>query len=123
MAGRPRTPAKILELKGAFKKDPQRKRVDAEGAGPFGEEPPAHLPQDVVRAWRYLVDRLPKVALSSSDELAVEVAARLTAQFWAGNIMVAAELRQWLGKLGMTPADRAKLPGSAPPSDNPFAKL
>lgn len=123
MSGRPRTPAKILELKGAFKKDPQRRRVDAEGAGPFTGEPPTHLPQDAVRAWRYLVERLPKAALSSSDDVAVEVTARLLTQFWAGNIAVVTEMRQWLGKLGMTPVDRAKIPGAPPQTDNPFAGL
>lgn len=123
MAGRPRTPAKILELRGAFRRNPQRRRTDADGAGPFCTDPPAHMPQAVVPAWRFLVARLPKVALSSSDELAVEIAATLTAQAWAGNHAVIPELRQWLAKLGMTPTDRGKLPGSAPSDANPFDKL
>jgi hypothetical protein len=124
MAGRPRTPAKILELRGAFKKDPQRRRVDAEGAGPFSGEPPTHLAQTDVPAWRYVVARLPKVAMSSSEEIAVEVTAKLLSQFWAGNLGVITELRQWLGKLGMTLTDRAKIPGAPPSaSDNPFAGL
>jgi len=123
MAGRPRTPAKILELKGAFKKDPKRRRIDAAGAGPFSVQPPEHLPQDCVRAWRYVSDRLPPGVLSSSDEIAVEVTAKLLTQLWAGNLLVAAELRQWLGKLGMTPVDRAKIPGAPPATDNPFERL
>ena len=120
---RPRTPAKILELRGAFKRNPNRRRIDAEGAGPFSCEPPAHLAQINLPAWRYLVERLPKVALSSSDEIAVEVSAVLLAQLWAGNTSIAAELRQWLGKLGMTPVDRSKIPASAPQGANPFSGL
>jgi len=132
--GRPRTPAKVLELRGAFKKDPSRRRVDAAGAGPFERDPPTHMSEDTVPAWRYIVERLPKVALTSSDEVAVEAAARCLAGIWAIGPMAAmhpnfgklsAELRQWLGQLGMTPAARTKIAPvkEADESGNPFAKL
>ena len=74
---RPRTPAKVLELRGAFKANPQRRRADAEGSAPFERDPPAHLPQMVVPAWRYIVQRLPLIALSNADEVAVECGANL----------------------------------------------
>jgi phage terminase small subunit len=124
MAGRPRLPSNVLELRGAFKKHPERRRRDAQGTGEFKTEPPAHLPAGAVPAWNYLVTRLPKIALTSSDEIAVEIAARLLAQYWlTSDIDTMKELRQWLGKLGMTPADRTKMP-SAPPNDkNPFSGL
>jgi hypothetical protein len=112
---RPRKPANVLEFNGAFKKDPARRRKDAEGGGPFCPQLPAHLPQDVERAWYYLVARLPRVALYNSDEVAVEIAAKLLTAFWATNdLEVVKELRQWLGKLGMTPGDRTKIPAQAP---------
>lgn len=123
---RPRTPSNILELRGAFKKDPQRTRVDAAGAAAFERDPPAHLTADAVPAWRYLVDRLPKVALSSSDEIGVEIAAKLLARHWligASDLDTIKELRQWLGKLGMTPVDRTKMPSTPPDDKNPFAGL
>jgi phage terminase small subunit len=122
---RPRTPATILNLRGAFDKDPQRKREDAEGAGPFETDPPTHLAQEVVPAWRYIVSRLPKVALSSSDEIAVEMAARLLAWYWlTGSLDHAKELRQWLAQLGMTPAARTKIPPAKPgEKGNRFAGL
>ena len=124
MAGRPRTPATILELRGSFKRNPGRKRIDPEGAGPFNEMPPAHLAKAHVPAWRRIVERLPKIALSSSDEVAAEVCAVMASKFWeSGDVNYAKELRQWLAKFGMTPADRMKLPGRAPTPDNPFSKL
>jgi hypothetical protein len=128
---RPRTPAQVLELRGSFKKDPQRRRQDAEGAAPFEVDPPTHLAPSVVEAWRYIVVRLPKVALSSSDEVAVEMAAIALAGVWQlgglaalspAFLKLSAELRQWLGKLGMTPVDRAKVPAKTPEgTGNPFA--
>jgi phage terminase small subunit len=121
---RPKTPSNVLELRGAFKKNPQRARVDAAGAGQFAKAPPQHLPQGAVVAWQYVVSRLPKVALSSSDEIAVEIAAKLLAQFWlTGDLDTIKELRQWLGKLGMTPVDRTKMPSTPPDNANPFSGL
>ena len=131
---RPRTAAKILELRGAFKTHPERRRKDAEGAAPFEKDPPTHMQEDMVPAWRYIVERLPKVALTSSDEVAVEAAARCLAGIWAIGPMAAmhptfgklsAELRQWLGQLGMTPVARTKIAPvkEADESGNPFAKL
>lgn len=118
---RPRTPAKLLELRGAFVAHPERRRVDAEGVAPFNREPPAHLPAECTRAWRWITDRLPKVALYSTDEIAVEIAARLLAQYWLGGDMsVLKELRAWLGPLGFTPRDRCNLP-SSPTTAQPSA--
>lgn len=123
--GRPKTSAKILRLKGSFVAHPERAREDAEGAGEFDKEPPQHLPQECVRAWRWVVERLPLVAITKTEEIAVEMAARLLAQFWmSGSLDVAKELRQWLAKLGMTLADRVKLPaGNSSESKNRFSKF
>jgi hypothetical protein len=131
---RPRTPAKILELRGAFKANPQRRRKDAEGAAPFEKAPPMALAADCVPAWHQLVSRLPKVVLSSSDEFAVEQAAVcLTGIRQLGNMAglhpsygkLSSELRQWLIQLGMTPAARTKIAPEKADDDagNPFAKL
>lgn len=127
MGGRPRTPAKVLQLRGSFKRHPERKRTPAAGAGPFEQEPPTHLPAECAPAWHYVVQRLPVVALTSSDEVAVEMAARCLHGIWQLGPMgfltkefkgLNDSLRQWLGKLGMTPADREKL---APAPDKPSA--
>ena len=129
---RPRTAAKVLELRGAFKKHPERRRVDAEGAAPFEKDPPTEMPGDVVPAWHAIVARLPKIVLSSSDEFAVEQAAYCLAGIRQLGPMAAlhpgfgklsAELRQWLIQLGMTPVARTKIPAKddEPGSKNPFA--
>lgn len=120
-----RTPSNILELKGAFKKNPQRKRVDCPGVGLFDASPPQHLQQDCVRAWNEIVKRVPIDALTHTDELAVEICATLLANWWLTKDMdVLKELRQWFASIGMTPAARTKIP--SPPkrsAGNPFTDL
>jgi hypothetical protein len=130
---RPRTPSNILELRGAFKANPQRRRKDAEGAGPFNFHPPHDLPPECVPTWHEIVSRLPKVAISSSDEFAAEMAARalyavrslgvngpMTAQ-WS---KLQDTLSKWLGKLGMTPQDRTRIPAQIPAdSQNTYADV
>jgi len=115
---RPRTPSNVLELRGAFKKHPARRRKDPEGTAPFCESPPAHLPQGAVLAWGWVVARLPRIALYNCDEVAVEMAARLLAAYWlTSDIDTLKELRQWLGKLGMFPVERAKIPAKEPEAE------
>ena len=113
--GRPRTPSNVLDLRGSFRKNPNRRRKDAQGDKPFEKGPPAHLPQGAVPAWHYVVERLPVVALYNCDEIAVEMAARQLAACWlTGDLEILKELRQWLAKLGMFPVDRAKLSPKEP---------
>ena len=114
----------MLEMRGTFSKNPSRKRTDPKGSGPFELQPPTHLPQAAVPAWNYLVARLPLVAFYNCDEIAVEIAAKLLAQYWlSGELETVKELRQWLGKLGMTPGDRAKLDAKEPEGEkDPTAK-
>jgi phage terminase small subunit len=122
---RSRTPAKILELRGAFQAHPERRREDADGAGELNAAPPVHLPAAVVPAWQYIVARLPRVAVYESDAVAVEMAARLLAQCWLNpDVGALRELRQWLSALGMSPQARTKLPPArAGASESPFGEL
>jgi hypothetical protein len=133
--GRPRTPAQILDLRGAFSHNPDRRREDAPGAGPFERDPPTHLAKDVVPAWKYLVDRLPAVALTSSDEIAVEQAARVLCGLWAlqdmGPLGLQSQefkrlddsLRQWLIQLGMTIQARTKINPAGEKKPSKFGKF
>ena len=124
---RPRKPTNVLEMSGAFKKDPQRKRQDAETAGPLGNAP-AHINGAVLNAWNEIVKSAPREVLTGSDALAIEVAANLLAQFRENPVEFPAaklvRLEALLGKFGMTPADRAKVGGKKDaPKGNAFADL
>lgn len=121
--GRPKTPSNVLELRGSFKKNPHRTRKDAEGAGEFNAEPPTHMPQEAVPAWNWLVERLPRVTLYNTDEVSVEIAARLLARYWlTQEVSTLKELRAWLMELGFSPKARTNLPPAAQESDNPFER-
>ena len=57
-----------------------------------------------------VIRSLPRVAIYSTDELAVEIAAKwLTVFRLTGDREASTELRHWLGKLGFTPQDRTRL--------------
>lgn len=124
MAGRPRTPAKILELKGSWKKDPQRRREPIAAVGEFDPTPPAHLPQDHVRAWAWIVTQIPPGVLTASDRASIAIMAGLQARIWLmGELDYVKELRQWFGQYGLTGAAREKLSAKPAPPRNPFADV
>lgn len=137
--GRPRKPTEMLELSGAFKKDPQRRRPPGvKETRPLGE-PPSRLPIDVVPYWHEIASMVPSGVLTISDRWASEIIARLmqksargadddvaclelaklaelspveTRRLLARERISGAELStlsSLLGRLGMTPADRTRL--------------
>lgn len=114
-------------MRGAFKKDPQRARQDAEAVGEL-TDPPAHVTGAVLQAWKEIAQYAPRDVITDSDRLSLELAANLLAQFRADPIEFTAaklvRLEALLGKFGMTPADRAKVGGKGEkPKGNPFADL
>lgn len=112
---RPRTPAKILEMRGAFTAHPERRREDAPGAGAFDEEPPDHLTGKEQAAWREVVSYLPRVALTQTERLGIEQMARLRATLKDTHpaspdfIKLDNSFRQWAVQMGMTLQARTKL--------------
>jgi len=124
---RPRTPTNVLDARGAFKKDPQRKRQDAETAGEL-TDPPLHLTGAELDAWHEIVRCAPRDVITDSDRLSLEMMASLLTEFrLLKSEFTAAKLvrlEALLGKFGMTPADRAKVGGKPEkPKGNPFADL
>lgn len=98
MAGRPRKPTALLELSGAFKHDPQRKRPgEPKELRPLGD-PPARLSLEAVPYWHELAD-MAGATLTWRDRWAVELAAGLMARATSS---VSAEkafeiTREWAG--------------------------
>lgn len=119
---RPRKPTALLEMAGAFKKDPKRRRArDNEPTpdGPIGEPPP-DLQPDVAAAWGEIVRTCPAGVLTKADRIAVRSAARLLAAENAGTIAVGerAQFHRLLESLGMTPRGRSYV-HVAPPVREP----
>lgn len=124
---RSRTPTNVLDARGAFKKDPQRRRIDPDVAGPL-TEPPAGLSQAQIDCWKEIVRVAPIGAITESDRITLEMAACLLSEFRCARtdfpVNKLLRLETLLGKFGMTPADRSRVSGkNDKPRGNPFADL
>jgi hypothetical protein len=141
---RPRKPTAVLDLVGAFKKDPQRKAArvnEPQSCGPIGE-PPLHFSEELKPLWKELVSLAPAGVLTVADRWTVEVACRMMlllrqpptyqADDASGTLVErpawgSAEvnaLMRCLGSMGLTPVDRSKV--SVPQKieeQNTFASL
>lgn len=109
---RPHKPTKVLELVGAYKQNPQRKRKNepkpTEGIGAFVEGSTV-----LSEVWDEVVRQVVPGVLTISDRLALELVCRLLAEIRlkpdeisVGKVTALANL---LGRFGLTPADRAKV--------------
>ena len=109
---RPRKPTKVLELTGAFKKNPKRKRegepVTTGGIGAFKK---GSVDREVI--WDEIVGQCALGVLTNADRLALEIAVEYIGQFRTDPVKFSAArihvLTAILGRFGMTPADRAKM--------------
>ena len=121
---RPRKPTKMLELSGAFVKDPQRRRdPEPEPTGPIGS-PPDGLTPGAVKAWREIAKSCGGW-LTDADRPTLEVVAVLMDKFRQGDIMGVelGALRSMLGELGCNPAGRSKISVAPEKKQNAFAAL
>lgn len=109
---RPRTPSNVLELRGAYRHEPGRRRSEPPSNGALGS-PPERLSELEGLAWAELAAQAIPGVLARSDRLCVEMASRLLAELWdLGREFPVARLRQLhvlLGLFGMSPADRSKI--------------
>lgn len=111
MRGRPRTPTKVLEMRGAYERNPQR-RKDREGEpdnlAPVGEAPPA-LDETQRARWDELVLMYPWAR--HSDRLLLEQTAIVWALMRSGKAKPADMklLQTNIRCLGGTPADVSKV--------------
>jgi hypothetical protein len=72
---RPRKSTALLELSGAFRKNPARRRARASEPawnGPLGD-PPAHFDGEQCKIWQELAQRSPAGVLARSDRAFFEI--------------------------------------------------
>lgn len=110
-----RKPSAVLELTGAFDRNPSRRRARAsepQPDGPLGE-PPEHLPPSVAGCWREIADLVCAGVLARSDRLILEHAAhlldRLRSEHWRVSPAVLLRYEATLGQLGLSPTARSRL--------------
>jgi phage terminase small subunit len=126
MAGK-KQPSALLNARGSFRKNPQRKRENEPVVtDPLGA-PPEHLTASQVTCWQEVAEQAPIGVLSLADRHAVEMVACLLDEFrTTGRDMIAAKLgrlQSLLGSFGCTPSDRASLSLPQPKEVNPFEAL
>lgn len=122
---RPRKPTAALELKGAYKKNPQRKGARKDEPVPDGKIGVAPIEFD--DAERNLWDELTGYGfwLTDADRLMLEISVKLMVMFRRNTLDGGgiSKLITSLAKLGFSPTDRSKIqaPGAKEPEADPFA--
>lgn len=118
---RPHMPSYLLEARGSFKRNPNRKRVDVVDDRALGD-PPEHLNESERAAWLELAANATPDTLSRADRIALELTARLLLKMRSGEAR-ASELTLLAGQLakfGCTPADRSRVVATPKPKTNDF---
>ena len=119
---RTRTPTAALELRGSFKKHPERARERADEPRPTAPlgEPPDLLTHDEQGVWREMAAE--GFWLTGADRFMVEVAVKLMSLHRAGTIdnPQRSLLIGTLSKLGFGPTERSKIraPGTEKKKSN-----
>ncbi len=132
---RPRKSIDQLKLNGAFRKDPQRlmARLGApQASGELGE-PPEYLKPLEKQIWFELRGQIPEGVAGASDRHAIEMMCRYLAMVRKYGITgkkglprgEQSLLLQYLGKYGLTAADRQRLTiiKKEDPADSPYAEF
>jgi phage terminase small subunit len=113
-------------LSGSLLHNPKRyadRQTEPRPAAPIGNAP-SHLSTSAKKVWKEISKNAPEGSLGCSDRLILEVVCVLTVAFREGKLIKASEVSQLingLGRLGLTPADRAKLnvePPTKPTADD-----
>lgn len=116
---RPRKPSNVLEMAGAFKKNPDRRRAREQEPEPAGDigDPPEFLDEVERGCWIELVSLCHEGVLCAADRPFMEYGARVWAQLRnSGEIdpKLGIRFETVCARLGMTPADRSKVSGRKP---------
>lgn len=121
---RPRTATAVLDARGAFRKDPQRKRAsEPDTKSSFPPSPPNYLTPAERKCWRQLVAIAPSGVLTGADVVKVELASRLLAEmredYRSMSVGKLGRLSLELDRLGLSPSGRAGLTVDKP-KENDF---
>ena len=116
----PRTASKLLELRGAFKQHPERRKARAHEPKPTAElgRVPARLTDAEKKVWAEIVKHSPPGVLKNSDRVAFEILVVLVAEFRekkeAFQAAKLTQLNSLLSRFGFTPSDRSRVIAEVP---------
>jgi phage terminase small subunit len=111
--GATRKPTALLALTGALEAKPGRygNRASEPTPDPLPKTAPKHLTPELKLLWKELLKEAPPGVLTASDKLLLEITCRLIQKMRMGTISTGetAQLLNALGRMGMTPVDRARV--------------
>lgn len=121
--GRKRVPTNILDARGSFKKNPQRRRHEPDARGAIGHAP-RFFDAELRKIWKELVSMIPDGVLTKGDRIALEEMCRLVQESREdpANMQVGKRnlLKTYLVSFGLTPADRSKIEVPPPEKKGDF---
>jgi len=110
--GRPRTPTEILDARGAYLVNPNRRPENEPTTDrPIGN-PPSNLSKEEKKVWKLLVRECLPGVLKESDRTYFMLMVRLSTKLYTNQPMKSVEISQLIslgGRFAMTPADRSKV--------------
>jgi hypothetical protein len=122
-----KTSTRVLELRGSFKKNPNRKREGEPEVTSSLSAPPDDFTPAEAAAWHMIASKAPMGVLTDADWPSVVMAAKLWAEFMADsenfNTARVTRLHRMLGDFGLNPSDRAGMSIPKPKEENVFAAL
>ena len=112
---RPRKSKNVLEASGAFVKNPKRgkdREHEPTCNAPLGSAPD-YFNVEQIKVWKEIEDICPYGVLFNADRLGVEALTMLIYDFRAApqkfTAAMYAQMKSYIGLLGLSPIDRAKL--------------
>jgi hypothetical protein len=114
----------LVELSGAFRKHPERKRVDPPTSGPLGDPPPT-LDEQYHATWHELASMAHVGVLQRADRILVEIAVRVLYSLRTTALPKSSQfgtLIKCLSLMGMSPVDRSKVYVTQDKPANPFSQ-
>lgn len=115
-----RVPTRVLEMSGAYDKNPSRAKErenEPRPTEPIGSPPSDFLKEHsleaerLLKAWNDIINMVPEGVLTSADHGHVEMTARVMVRtrLYGAQSSDFALLDKLLGKMGCNPADRSKV--------------
>jgi phage terminase small subunit len=109
---RNKTPTAILDAKGAFIVNPERKRPNEPTTNrPLGK-PPKWMSKAEKKVWKELAAQALPGVVMESDRLLFALMVRIAAKLYRGEALMVGEMSQLISlgsRFAMTPADRSKV--------------
>jgi hypothetical protein len=120
--GRNRTDPAILDARGTFKKNPDRKREAIKVKDPIERPGCIQMSEEVQMAWQEIVSQAPLGVLTRADGMFVWLLARMICEtvtdYKNTNGAKLALINKMLGQIGMNPTDRLRLSVPIKTADN-----